>query len=758
MSFVNGAMLWGLLAVAVPVVVHLLNRRRFRRVRWAAMSFLLAAQEEQRRRLRLEHLLVLLLRCLAVALFALVVARPLSAVAGLALLPGARNVVERVLVLDDSGSMRYRWRNQSSFERAVRAGTDFLETLRRERPGDLVAVHLASQESAWLPFVRPGGEGVARALEALPELQPGGRRLDLAGVLERALAREEGAEERRRVVYFLTDLRRVDWEGEGAARAARALADEAEDPQGDRVVVVDVGPRTAPNVGIVSLEPVDTLAQAGVSFEFEVRVRNFGAEPVRDLPLSLEAGGGRLPLATLAELAPGAEEAVRQRYTFAEPGPAALSVFLPGDGLDLDDRRELALEVADELAVLLLDGEDAPGPLAAETDMLRLALAPPGDERWGVAPRVVLPGDLLARELASAPMLIACNLERWPPRLLPALGRFVRAGGGLGLFLGDRVDAEAWERQLGPRGLDLLPCALGERLAAPGEEGGLRLAPPAEDHPLTRIFSGEGNPFLGRVRVLAYRSLRLDPERHAQSKVLLRLDEPGRTPFVVARPVGRGLVVLFNTTADLAWSNWPRLSSFPVVAMELVRLLAPASAAGRNLRCGEALVRPLDLARTAPTAELLLPGEEQARQLHAEEVPGGGAVLRFADTDRPGRYALRLRARTGEVREERYAVAPDPREGDLRPAAPERLQAAFPGGAVSFARPEPGQRLLALSDGERHELWRTFLYLLFAVLLAEQVLAYRAAHHRRPASAPPAGDAAVGLAPPWKIPPAGGAR
>ena len=76
MSFLNTAMLWGLAALAVPIFIHLLNRRRFRRVPWAAMRFLKVSVEQNQRRMKLEDWLLLLVRCAMVALLALLVARP----------------------------------------------------------------------------------------------------------------------------------------------------------------------------------------------------------------------------------------------------------------------------------------------------------------------------------------------------------------------------------------------------------------------------------------------------------------------------------------------------------------------------------------------------------------------------------------------------------------------------------------------------------------------------------------------------------
>ena len=102
MNFLVPALLWGLLAAAIPVIIHLLNRRRFRTVKWAATTFLLKASRESRGKKRLKHILILACRALAIAALIFAVARPLV---GSFLGWGSGSVETVVLVLDRSPSM-----------------------------------------------------------------------------------------------------------------------------------------------------------------------------------------------------------------------------------------------------------------------------------------------------------------------------------------------------------------------------------------------------------------------------------------------------------------------------------------------------------------------------------------------------------------------------------------------------------------------------------------------------------------------------
>ncbi|MBC8113367.1 MAG: BatA domain-containing protein, partial [Candidatus Saccharimonas sp.] len=113
-AFVAG----GAMLLASPIIIHLINRMRFRRVRFAAMEFLLASQQRNRRRLLLEQLLLLLLRLLIVAAIVLLISRLILDPSQMSIFRGAR--AHHVVLLDDSLSMRDRWGETSSFGEALK--------------------------------------------------------------------------------------------------------------------------------------------------------------------------------------------------------------------------------------------------------------------------------------------------------------------------------------------------------------------------------------------------------------------------------------------------------------------------------------------------------------------------------------------------------------------------------------------------------------------------------------------------------------
>src|SRR5205807_3863566 len=133
-------LLWGFSLVSVPIIIHLLNRRRFKILHWAAMDFLLEAARMNRKRVQMEHLIVLLLRCVAIALVVLAVSRPVSTSGALSKLPGARDHVERIVVLDDSASTGEKQGDKTAFDEEKRLVSELITDLARERPGDLITI------------------------------------------------------------------------------------------------------------------------------------------------------------------------------------------------------------------------------------------------------------------------------------------------------------------------------------------------------------------------------------------------------------------------------------------------------------------------------------------------------------------------------------------------------------------------------------------------------------------------------------------
>src|SRR5258706_4636341 len=126
MGFFNPGLMWFALGGAVPVIIHLLHRQKYRRVQWAAMEFLLAAIKKTQRRLRIENLILLLIRILLMVLLALAISRPFLQASPLSIL--AETDTHHILVIDNSYSMGYKKGSKSNLDNAREAADKVLDS------------------------------------------------------------------------------------------------------------------------------------------------------------------------------------------------------------------------------------------------------------------------------------------------------------------------------------------------------------------------------------------------------------------------------------------------------------------------------------------------------------------------------------------------------------------------------------------------------------------------------------------------------
>jgi hypothetical protein len=214
--FLNPAMLLGTTLVALPIIIYLLNRRRFQRRRWAAMEFLLRALKRNRRRLQVQNLLLLIVRCLIVLLIVLLAARPVSRLSVLNLSPDKSQ--NWILVLDTSYSMGYVESSRTLFEQARETVFSMIDDLLRS--GDQVAVLAIDQHPRTiLAPTRLDEEGRKSLRREMEALRLSNNSVDLGAsfaVLDELCGKfvsSLGEPEPKRIVFF-SDLQRKDWIGE----------------------------------------------------------------------------------------------------------------------------------------------------------------------------------------------------------------------------------------------------------------------------------------------------------------------------------------------------------------------------------------------------------------------------------------------------------------------------------------------------------------------------------------------------------------
>lgn len=451
MSFVYPLLLGGLLLAGIPILIHLIMQQKPKRLPFPAFRFLLQKQRTNQRKLRLRHLLLLLLRIGLIALLCLALARPRLFSERLNL--GSDRPAAVALLFDTSMSMEYTVGGKTRLDEARRRALELLDELPE---GSQVAVlDSADLGGEWQPNLGRAREAI-NALRLRPGNSPVTRQLTQAGRLFASVSHDEQSGPPPWFLYVFTDRTLESWD-ESEVRSA-AL------PEGLNTVLVDVGVENPANVAIANLElprttlgPEDRL-EARVTFQatgqdcdtFAIFQIN-GETPGEKRPVQLKAGESVVV-------------SFERSLTTLQPGPHRLEVKLgTNDSLPFDNVRFAAFEVRGGRKVLAI----ADDPASAQ--IWKLALESTGGFRCDVERTDRVGGLDIKKLLAEYRVVCLVNVSAPDPRLWAILEEYVRKGGGLILVPGPELTHAAWHDDASAQ--RLLPAQWQQVVQAKGKEG-----------------------------------------------------------------------------------------------------------------------------------------------------------------------------------------------------------------------------------------------------------------------------------------------
>jgi hypothetical protein len=722
------------LAVAaglVPLIIHLIQRRRYQVVDWAAVTFLLAAYRRSARRIWVEQWLVLGCRILVVVLLGLALARPYFP-AGSATRLG-RERVHRILLLDDSASMRARAGDGGPrFAEAIRTAQALIDSL---PPGDPVTlVRCTDVASDRLPTATYDRRHLR---EQLNQVGASLRTADAAAVCARAseIIATTDLPPGSTAVYYISDFCTRDWLSEGTAAAAtipaiQQLADQAS------LTLLQVAAANAPdasnapiaseaNLAVTTFAPTTALVGAQIPVRLRATVANLGARNATGEALHLLRGGQLLRRLDVPPLEPGESTDIEATTLLAAPGSYEFEVRLVSrapDALEHDDRRHVIVEARSRTPILLVDGKPGPARLDGQVGYFATALDPalsPEDPQL-LAPRVITELDLAGEALPDYAAVVLANVDRLPREQWDTLARYVENGGGLIIFLGDRVRAEHYNESTMRDGTSWLPGTLGSlgvgadaaapvAGSAPSGEEFVRFAPNDLQHPIVVPFAGEPNSGLFLARIKQY--VQVQPHR-ARADVILRYTD-GR-PAWLGSTLGRGRILLCTTSCNMDWNNLAAKGDFVSLCLGVVQYAAAGARTAKNLTVGEAIEYPLTARESALPLQLLVPegGAHPGRIMPAAT----GLAYVSQPTEAAGVHTLRI----GDE-PHLYAVHPPMEESALRTATTAQLKEAL----GEFAHVQSAATATAELDRQSYtrELALPLLVLAVLLLMAEVWLA-----------------------------------
>jgi len=705
-TFLNVILLGGTTALLVPLVIHLFHRARPKHLYWGAMHLLEQALQENQRRLNLENLLLLLIRCLIPFLLALCLAQPVFTRFS-QLLGEAHSSV--VVVVDDSYSMGATSAGQTAFDEAREAVAELLDAAGR---GSEVNAVLAGGAPRKL-LEKPTYDRVLANRE-ISEVEPIQGAADWGGALESAIRMLGEMSEPIRDLIWVSDFQRRDFGDTHRTRLNNLASLVNDSPVQPRVVMYPVGADVENNVAIVELEYSRLLQGVGQRFPIRARVKNFGAKDYPDLTVILRVNGEEQSRQVI-NLASREESQVLFHYVFERAGSHLLEVYAHSqDALAFDNTRRASVPVRDRLPVLLVNGEPSNEPLKGETDYLALALEPYRTEGTNlVRATTVSAYEFTPEKLAGQEIVVLANVIQLNAAAVTALKEFVEEGGALVVFPGNRIQVDWYNEQLGKEA-GLLPL---KYVALEGEGAGqpTRVAPQQYNHPALDFFNDERNGRLSDARIrIWYKAEPLSASGRGDGKTVAQLD--GGLPFMAERNYGKGKVVQFVVPCDADWSNLPLRPFYLPMMQRLMAYLATDVMPPRNLLPGQIIAALFPAREAGRNMVLVLPSGEEVN-VKAHEA-GQRSLVEYALTQQPGVYTLKVEP----APDIHFVVQPSFDESNLERLTENELEAVAENLGARIVR--SAQEFQSLDRDQRfgREIWQPLLWTVLALLFLEQLL------------------------------------
>ncbi|MCB2220489.1 MAG: BatA domain-containing protein [Bacteroidetes bacterium] len=516
MEFVNPGFLYGLLAVSIPVIIHLFNFRRFKKVYFTNVAFIRELKQETQKQSRLKHLLILLMRMLAIAALVLAFARPFIPAENAMINPDSQNIIS--IYIDNSFSMQ------------AESDQGMLLDAARTRAVEIASVYGSADRFQLLTneFKGSGQRFLSRDefLEALDEVKINPATRTLPEVIRRQ-DQILGTESRgNKTAYILSDFQ------ENMMQPSLPEVDTL-----SRFFMVPFQAVNADNLYIDSCWFEAPVQQRNQSSDLHVRFRNSSSGDYERVPVKLMINDQQKALASL-DIAAGKEEEVVLTFTSSQPGIHYGEISITDYPITFDDRLYFTFPVSEKVSILCINGDGPNGYLNALFS-----------SDTGFYYRTMPEQGLNYSELPEFNMIILSELQSVSSGMRQELTRFVENGGSLVVLPGTGIDLAAYNELL---------AALSAGRYGSLDTMDVNINRINLDHALYKGVFEEIPENINLPRVLEHYPIRVGSQQIHDK--LLELENGDI--FLNVQPYGQGRVYVFAVPIATSFSNFPRHALF----------------------------------------------------------------------------------------------------------------------------------------------------------------------------------------------------
>ncbi|MDJ0783300.1 MAG: BatA domain-containing protein [Desulfosarcinaceae bacterium] len=680
MSFLSPWFLLGLLGIGIPLAIHLIHRQRAERILLPTVRFLKSAPKKQVHFQMIQQWLLLGVRAAIVALLAFAFARPILSGAS----PKRLGYTPQTLViaLDTSMSMGYGDR----FQEAKAAVIDRLTSL---QPVDEAAIITFSDRTGPIHPLTTDHAALTTFVQTLPP--PDHRPTHFVPAFRLADQILRSANTPEQTICMVSDFQRSAVSDYGDPWTMRP---------GIRFESVQIGDAATSNLAVADVTVTALPTDRDESHKIVGRIKNAGNRQAEEARVWLEIDGRQVADRRL-DLAAGAEQVVTFPITVIRPGLHSGVLMVQGDRFERDNQHFFTFVVEPPRRVLLVSDNSSQRSDAGDASVwFHSALEGHPDAMFQVDVRAV--DEFRPDALAAYAAVVLMDIDALEPAQTSTLVAYAKGGGGVLLAPADGVDSDAFNRTWAA-----ISPALLRRKEVLIDGGALAITRLEERHAIVRALQMGETATFGAARFHGYWVT--DPA--AESTVILGFDNGHAA--LVEKSAGLGRVLLFTSSLDPVWSNFPRQVMYLPMLHAAVRYLTGDRDEPARYVIGE--IAPLKI----PADSVVRITSPLGRETLLPATPDGTAF--FDATDEPGIYETQAGNRTG-----RFSVNVSARESDFTPLSAteirNRVSVSPYGQAVPDTAPSP-RRKGQQETSQQHWWW--LLSLVLGLAFFETYLANR---------------------------------
>lgn len=705
----------GIVGASIPLILHLLNRERARRLVFGTIRFIQMSHQTNVRRHKLKRLLLLLMRILMLALLGFAFARPFFAEAPVIAQKtgGKRNAI---VILDTSYSMQY----EEVFENAKKEGTEILDGLDTT---DAACLILSSDNAR---VVAPLGSEFSHIRAALNDAEATYKPTDYLDALQTADEILASIPIGAKQIYVVADMQKRGWEN--------FIETDKLNPD-VQIQFIDVHPEQPHNFAITDLNVPPVILKEQQASYLVARVRNFSDEAVENLPIRLFIDGNMIHTVQL-DIEPDDLADAVFRVDFQDEATHTGWVELPEDALGVDNKRYFTLQSLRSIRVHAVS--DKPRTQNSHQNLYGQTMETFFMKMAFTAGRDAVPIDFAESNsvpstaiLNRVDVLVLANVAHLSSDEAGRVAAYVASGGGLILTVGDNIDPAVYEQRLGGE-IGLMPCNFVRPVGDAFDRQQFHvLATVKYEHPIFTPFKEPNHGDFGKGRF--YRIFQAVPT--ANATVIASYDDG--SPALFEKPYGNlGRVLCFTSTIDREWNDLPIRAVYLPFLHEAIKYLALKDAeALPDYRVGDYVeLKVSDVENEGITDKrevaIFNPNNVETRfGGNIDVAPAAENTLQsrvlYTETTIPGIYSIH---RSGAEVPDYFVVNVDTTESDLAARDVEELASMLKGTADELVEDKPMAELVAQYNEDVEKNQNVWIYLMFAVFtlaVTEMFLANR---------------------------------